>query len=128
MDNGGAAIASVGADRRPSSSSTGSGASSKKRHHRNFSKGLVDYTSEVSSEEFSGPEDGEVDSDGGRGRPPSSPPSPAPAIKPGLVANASPIDDEDIDLGKYFGDGRLNLQKVQCWRLYVESVVFLDTW
>ena len=102
MDNGGPALASVGTDRRPSnSSSTGSGNSaSKKRHHRNF-KGLVDYTSEVSSEDFSGPEDGEVDSDAG-GRVPVSPPSPPPpqTFKPGLVANASPIDDEDIDLGE----------------------------
>ena len=103
MDNGGPALASVGTDRRPSnSSSTGSGNSaSKKRHHRNF-KGLVDYTSEVSSEDFSGPEDGEVDSDAG-GRVPVSPPSPTPppqTFKPGLVANASPIDDEDIDLGE----------------------------
>ena len=96
MDNGGPALASVGTDRRPSnSSSTGSGNSaSKKRHHRNF-KGLVDYTSEVSSEDFSGPEDGEVDSDAG-GRVPVSPQT----FKPGLVANASPIDDEDIDLGE----------------------------
>lgn len=105
MDNGGAAIASVGADRRPSSSSTGS-ATSAKRRNRNLSKGLVDYTSEVSSEEFSGPEDGEVDSDGGRGRPisPVSPPPPRPAPAPnsmklGLVENASPIDDEDFDIG-----------------------------
>ena len=100
MDNGGPALASVGTDRRPSnSSSTGSGNSaSKKRHHRNF-KGLVDYTSEVSSEDFSGPEDGEVDSDAG-GRVPVSPPSPPQTFKPGLVANASPIDDEDIDLGE----------------------------
>ena len=104
MDNGGPALASVGTDRRPSnSSSTGSGnsASKKQRHHRNF-KGLVDYTSEVSSEDFSGPEDGEVDSDAG-GRVPVSPPSPTPppqTFKPGLVANASPIDDEDIDLGE----------------------------
>ena len=105
MDNGGAAIASVGADRRPSSSSTGSGTSAKRRN-RNLAKGLVDYTSEVSSEEFSGPEDGEVDSDGGRGRPisPASPPPtrPAPApnsMKLGLVENASPIDDEDFDIG-----------------------------
>ena len=99
MDNGGAALASVGTDRRPSTSSTGSGASAKKRHHRNFTKGLVDYTSEVSSEEFSGPEDGECDSP----QHPQSPPSPPPPItNPGLVANASPIDDEDIDLGKKY--------------------------
>merc|ERR1711976_389962 len=62
-------------------------------------------TSEVSSEEFSGPEDGKVDSDGGRGRPisPVSPPPPRPAPAPnsmklGLVENASPIDDEDFDI------------------------------
>merc|ERR1712025_406325 len=105
------------------SSNTGSGNSaSKKRHHRNF-KGLVDYTSEVSSEDFSGPEDGEVDSDSGtriNTSPPLTAPPKLPIVAPSppsqvddtnqiskqpksplLVANASPIndDEDDIDLG-----------------------------
>ena len=90
MDNG-AAAAAVSTDRRLSSSSSGS-------KKRNEPKGLVDYTSEVSSEDFSGPEDGEVDSDVDRQRT-SSVPKTADS-KLALVANASPIDDEDFDLGK----------------------------
>merc|ERR1712036_33838 len=78
-----------------------------KRLHRNNSqsaiKSLVEYTSEVSSEDFSGPEDGEVDSDGGRNSPQNHQKARRPALPPRtppLVANASPInDDEDIDLG-----------------------------
>ena len=123
MDNGTAAavapalVGSTGKDRRTSSSSTASGSSSKKQQQRLRQSGggiksLVEYTSEVSSEEFSGPEDGEVDSEGGRDTP--LPPAasqphrvqrdlvaaPAPRTPP-LVANASPInDDEDIDLGE----------------------------
>ena len=117
MDNGTAAavapalVGSTGKDRRTSSSSTASGSSSKKQQRLRQSgiKSLVEYTSEVSSEEFSGPEDGEVDSEGGRDTPPASQPhrvqrdlvAPAAPRTPPLVANASPInDDEDIDLGE----------------------------
>ena len=105
MDNGG----SVGTVK------TGSKKHGQRQHHLKGIKGLVDYTSEVSSEDFSGPEDGEVDSDhGGRSTspvtssgPPKRPlptqPSKQPRTPPPLVANASPInDDEDIDLGKDF--------------------------
>ena len=88
MDNGTAAAVAttpgpIGKERRPSSNegsatSAGSSASgptavptSKKRRRNSQSaiKSLVEYTSEVSSEDFSGPEDGEVDSDGGRNSP-----------------------------------------------------------
>ena len=122
MDNGG----SVGTVK------TGSSSVSKKHHRHQHYKGikgagLVDYTSEVSSEDFSGPEDGEVDSDSGTRTtsPPiaaaplpklpivaPSPPSQVDDINqiskqpksPPLVANASPIndDEDDIDLGKFF--------------------------
>ena len=125
MDNGTAAAVAttpgpIGKEQRPSSnegsptsaiSSEASGdAVPKKRLHRNNSqsgiKSLVEYTSEVSSEDFSGPEDGEVDSDGGRSSPQNHQrirkPPPPPRTPP-LVANASPInDDEDIDLGMFF--------------------------
>lgn len=87
MDNGTAVSAPIGTDRRPSSSSTSSAASKKQRKGTGI-KSLVEYTSEVSSEDFSGPEDGEVDSPTEQNR------------QQNLVANASPInDDEDIDLG-----------------------------
>ena len=123
MDNGTAAAVAttpgpIGKEQRPSSnegsptsaiSSEASGdAVPKKRLHRNNSqsgiKSLVEYTSEVSSEDFSGPEDGEVDSDGGRNSPQNNQRNrkpPPPPRTPPLVANASPIDDEDIDLGMF---------------------------
>ena len=119
MDNGG----SVGTVK------TGSSSVSKKHHRHQHYKGikgagLVDYTSEVSSEDFSGPEDGEVDSDSGtriNTSPPLTAPPKLPIVAPSppsqvddtnqiskqpksplLVANASPIndDEDDIDLGK----------------------------
>ena len=115
----------IGKERRPSSNegsatSAGSsvasgGSNSNKKRHRNSQSGiksLVEYTSEVSSEDFSGPEDGEVDSDGPPGAYKKSElqnlqkirrtPPPIPRTPP-LVANASPInDDEDIDLGEFY--------------------------
>ena len=126
MDNGTAAAVAttpgpIGKERRPSSNagsinsaisseaSGGQEAVPKKRHHRSQSgiKSLVEYTSEVSSEDFSGPEDGEVDSDGGRNSPQNHQRTrrpPPPPRTPPLVANASPInDDEDIDLGMFLG-------------------------
>ncbi len=91
---------------------------------------VADYVSDVSSEDFSGPEDGECESDGGGGGaagggvparkqtatvntsspPPQQrrvvlPPEPvvsrAPSV-PALIENASPIeeDDDDLDLSK----------------------------
>ena len=133
MDNGTAAAVAttpgpIGKERRPSSNegsatSAGSsvasgGSNSNKKRHRNSQsaiKSLVEYTSEVSSEDFSGPEDGEVDSDGPPGAYKKSElqnlenhqniqrrPPPPPRTPP-LVANASPInDDEDIDLGEFY--------------------------
>ena len=129
MDNGTAAAVAttpgpIGKERRPSSnegSATSAGSSvasgglnSNKKRHRNSQssiKSLVEYTSEVSSEDFSGPEDGEVDSDGPPGAYKKSElqnlqkirRTPPPPRTPPLVANASPInDDEDIDLGEFY--------------------------
>lgn len=129
MDNGTAAAVAttpgpIGKERRPSSNegsatSAGSsvasgGSNSNKKRHRNSQSGiksLVEYTSEVSSEDFSGPEDGEVDSDGPPGAYKKSElqnlqkirRTPPPPRTPPLVANASPInDDEDIDLGEFY--------------------------
>ena len=123
MDNGTAAAVAttpgpIGKERRPSSnegsatsagsSASGGAVSANKKRHRNSQSGiksLVEYTSEVSSEDFSGPEDGEVDSDGGRNSPQNHQRTrrpPPPPRTPPLVANASPInDDEDIDLGMF---------------------------
>lgn len=105
MDNGTAvaSAASLGTDRRTSSSSATSAGSTKK--HRN-NKSLVEYTSEVSSDDLSGPEDGEVDSDPGeKARILESKAKTPPPLLP-LVANASPIDDEDIDLDLEHREGK----------------------
>lgn len=80
---------------------------------------VADYVSDVSSEDFSGPEDGECESDGGTGsgrvRAVASPSEPKPgrrivnavppeqavrvASVPALIENASPIEEDDDDLG-----------------------------
>ena len=125
MDNGG----SVGTVK------TGSSNVSSKKHHRHQhykgvkGAGLVDYTSEVSSEDFSGPEDGEVDSDSGTRT--TSPLTAKPKVvvpqveqpkTPPLVANASPIndDEDDLDIGKNF----LTSQIRECKQNIVISRVF----
>jgi hypothetical protein len=79
---------------------------------------VADYVSDVSSEDFSGPEDGECESDGGTGsgriraaaspsesksarrvvHVPSEPVVKAPIV-PNLIENASPIEEDDDDLG-----------------------------
>jgi len=84
---------------------------------------VADYVSDVSSEDFSGPEDGECESDGGSGAAPTTvrhhrpvrnsisgppkqtsrrrvvlPPESARAVVlPSLVENASPIEDDDLE-------------------------------
>lgn len=74
---------------------------------------VADYASDVSSEDFSAPEDGECESDGGgtnttKGRKVI----PKTDLRPVIVANASPIyDDEEED---DFGPGK------------VDSIVFLN--
>ena len=81
---------------------------------------VADYVSDVSSEDFSGPEDGECESDGGgRNRAVVSPSEPRRIVNvvppeptvvrvasvPTLIENASPIeedDDDDLGLSKNF--------------------------
>ena len=75
---------------------------------------VADYVSDVSSEDFSGPEDGECESDGGgRNRAVVSPSEPRRIVNvvppeptvvrvasvPTLIENASPIEEDDDDLG-----------------------------
>ena len=130
MDNGG----SVGTVK------TGSSNVSSKKHHRHQhykgvkGAGLVDYTSEVSSEDFSGPEDGEVDSDSGtRTTSPLTAAKPkvvVPQVEqpktPPLVANASPIndDEDDLDIGKNFLTSQIRVFR-KCKQNIVISRVFL---
>lgn len=74
-------------------------------------KGLVaDYASDVSSEDFSAPEDGECESDGGGANTKAKKTISKPDLRPAIIAHTSPIFDNEMEDDFGSGENKLNPQ------------------